>query len=392
VLESLTHAETWVALFQISVINILLSGDNAVVIALACKDLPAKQQKQAFAIGAGGVVILMTALTGAAAYLLTLPYLEVVGSALLLWIGIKLLSEDSDEGEVRQSKSFWGAVRTIIIADIVMSLDNVLGMAGAAKGHLGMLFVGMVITIPLILFGSALIMKLMNRFPVFITFGAGLLGWVAGEMAIADPLVEHTITTRAHYLEFVAPLIGAFLVVVTGHMLARRRRAEQRDAPEAGTGVEGDGEKAPEALVRRVVFVIQEGSDIASAAEHVIDLCSRQPAVDVHLLCVRHPFPQYVSRFIAGRELAAFHHERGMAVLKAAAERLDARGIRHADHVLVGDKAQTIVQFARDRHCDQIILAKQARGPIAGLVLGSLDGQIRHLIGAAGTSAICEVY
>jgi YjbE family integral membrane protein len=392
VLESLTHAETWVALFQISVINILLSGDNAVVIALACKDLPVKQQKQAFAIGAGGVVILMTALTGAAAYLLTLPYLEVIGSALLLWIGIKLLSEDSDEGGVKQSESFWGAVRTIIIADIVMSLDNVLGMAGAAKGHLGMLFVGMVITIPLILFGSALIMKLMNRFPIFITFGAGLLGWVAGEMAIADPLIEHTVTTRAHYMEFVAPLVGAFLVVVTGHMMARRRRAEQPGSPEVEVVAEDGGEKTAKAAVRSVVFAIQEGSDIASAADRVIELCSRQPAPAVHLLCVRHPFPQYVSRFIAGRDLAAYHHERGMAVLKAAAERLDARGIRHADHVLVGDKAETIVQFARDQHCDQIVLAKPVRGPIAGLVLGSLDGQIRHLIGAGESSAICEVY
>ena len=391
-LESLTHAETWVALFQISVINILLSGDNAVVIALACKDLPAKQQKQAFAIGAGGVVILMTALTGAAAYLLTLPYLEVIGSALLLWIGIKLLSEDAEEGEVKRSASFWGAVRTIIIADIVMSLDNVLGMAGAAKGHLGMLFVGMVITIPLILFGSALIMKLMNRFPVFITFGAGLLGWVAGEMAIADPLIEHTVATRAHYIEFVAPLVGAFLVVVTGHMLARRRRAEQPGAPEAEV-VSGDGAEEPAGpAVRSVVFAIQEGSDIASAADHVVALCRRQPAVAVHLLCVRHPLPQYVSRFIAGRELAAHHRERGMAVLKAAAERLDARGLRHADHVLVGDRAETIVQFARDKRCDRIVLAKPARGPIAGLVLGTLDQQVRHLIEAGGESgAVCDV-
>ena len=391
-LESRTHAETWVALFQISVINILLSGDNAVVIALACKDLPAKQQKQAFAIGAGGVVILMTALTAGAAYLLTLPYLEVIGSVLLLWIGLKLLSEDSEEGEVRQSRSFWDAVRTIIIADIVMSLHNVLGMAGAAKGHLGMLVVGMVITIPLILFGSALIMKLMNRFPVFITFGAGLLGWVAGEMAIADPLVEHTVTTRAHYMEFVAPLVGAFLVVVTGHMLARRRRAEQPGAPEVEVVAEEGEETEVRPAVRSVVFAIQEGSDISSAVDHIVDLCGRRPAVAVHLLCVRHPFPQYVARFIAGSDLAAYHRERGMAVLKAAAERLEARGIQHADHVLVGDKAATIVQFARDRRCDRIVLSKQARGPIAGLVLGTLDAQVRHLIEAGGgTGAVCEV-
>ena len=224
-IEALTRPETWIALFQISIINILLSGDNAVVIALACRGLPVRQQKQAFAIGAAGIVILMTALTAFAAYLLTLPYIEVVGSVLLLWIGIKLLASDDDEGDVKQSGTFWGAVQTIIIADIVMSLDNVLGMAGAARGHLGLLFVGMVITIPLILFGSALIMKLMERFPVFMTFGAGLLGYVAGEMAVADPAIKHAIETRAQYMEYLAPIVGAVSVVLVGMLLAKRRAA-----------------------------------------------------------------------------------------------------------------------------------------------------------------------
>jgi YjbE family integral membrane protein len=222
----LTSPEVWVALFQICVINILLSGDNAVVIALACRNLPRKQQKQAFAIGAIGVIVLMTALTAFAAYLMSLPYLELIGSALLLWIGIKLLAPgDEEDGEGKVSSGFWDAVKTIIIADIVMSLDNVLGMAGAAKGHLAMLFIGMVITIPLILFGSALIMKLMERFPVFITFGAGLLGWVAGEMAIADPAIKVAVESRAQYLDFVAPVLGAAAVIIAGRMLAHRRPA-----------------------------------------------------------------------------------------------------------------------------------------------------------------------
>ncbi|HYL89298.1 MAG TPA: TerC family protein [Burkholderiales bacterium] len=224
----LTSPEIWVALFQICVINILLSGDNAVVIALACRNLPAKQQKQAFAIGAIGVIVLMTALTAFAAYLMSLPYLEVIGAALLIWIGIKLLAPgDEEEGESKVSASFWDAVKTIIIADIVMSLDNVLGMAGAAKGHLGMLFLGMVITIPLILFGSALIMKLMERFPIFITFGAGLLGWVAGEMAIADPAFKDAIASNAHVLDFVAPVLGAAAVIIAGRMLAHRQAADE---------------------------------------------------------------------------------------------------------------------------------------------------------------------
>ena len=232
-IETLSNSQTWVALFQICVINILLSGDNAVVIALACRDLPMKQAKQAFAIGAVGVIILMTGLTAFAAYLMSLPYLEIIGSVLLLWIGIKLLAPGEEEkGEGKVATHFWHAVKIIIIADIVMSLDNVLAMAGVAKGHLGMLFVGMVITIPLVLFGSALIMKLMERFPVFITFGAGLLGWVAGEMAIADPSIKDAIDARFHYMEWVAPIVGAIAVVLAGRMLAQRK-AKHAQAPAA---------------------------------------------------------------------------------------------------------------------------------------------------------------
>ena len=244
-IASLTNPEIWVALFQICVINVLLSGDNAVVIALACRNLPRKQQKQAFAIGAIGVIVLMTGLTAFAAYLMSLPYLEIIGSVLLLWIGIKLLAPgDEEQGDGKESAGFWDAVKTIIIADIVMSIDNVLGMAGAAKGHLGMLFIGMVITIPLILFGSALIMKLMERFPIFITFGAGLLGWVAGEMAIADPAFKDAIESHAHYMEFVAPVVGAAAVVIVGRALARRQAAA---AAEKETAIELSRESAARA-------------------------------------------------------------------------------------------------------------------------------------------------
>jgi len=232
-IEALTNPETWWALFQISVINILLSGDNAVVIALACRALPPKQAKLAFGVGAVGVIVLMTGLTAAAAYLLTLPYLEVIGSVLLLWIGVKLLIAEDEADEVEGSSNFWEAVKIIIIADMVMSLDNVLGMAGAAKGHLWMLFVGLVITIPLILFCSAMIMKVMDRFPIFITLGAGLLGYVAGEMAVADPSIKGYIETNAHYLDIFVPVAGAFFVVIAGKLIEKRRARAGSTASES---------------------------------------------------------------------------------------------------------------------------------------------------------------
>ena len=222
-LAALTDPETWSALVKIAVINVVLSGDNALVIALACRSLPPRDQKRAFIVGTAGIVVLMTALTSFAALLMTLPYIQIIGSLLLLWIGVKLLLPENDDGNVKESSNFIEAVKTIIIADIVMSLDNVLGMAGAAKGHLGMLFLGLLITMPLILFGSALLVKLMERFPSFVVIGAGLLGYVAGDMAVGDPAVKTYVDTHVHVLEQLAPIVGALFVVIAGKLLARRK-------------------------------------------------------------------------------------------------------------------------------------------------------------------------
>jgi YjbE family integral membrane protein len=231
----------WTALVKIAIINVVLSGDNAVVIALACRSLNPKDQRRAFIIGTGGIVVLMTLLTAFAAALMTVPYIQLVGSVLLIWIGIKLLLPEDGDGDLKSSSNFWEAVRTIIIADIVMSLDNVLGMAGAAKGHYGMLFLGLLITMPLILFGSALLMKLMDRFPVFITIGAALIGYVAGEMVIGDLATHEYVEAHLAFLDkyFVAALGGALLVVVVGKVLGKRRLlamasgSREQQAPQA---------------------------------------------------------------------------------------------------------------------------------------------------------------
>jgi YjbE family integral membrane protein len=226
-LAYLTNPEMWTALVKIAIINVVLSGDNAVVIALACRSLNPKDQRKAFIIGTAGIVVLMTILTIFAAALMTVPYLQLIGSVLLLWIGIKLLLPEDGDGDLKSSSNFWVAVRTIIIADIVMSLDNVLGMAGAAKGHYGMLFLGLLITMPLILFGSAMLMKLMDRFPVFITIGAALIGYVAGEMVIGDLATHEYVESHLAFLDkyFVAAIAGALIVVIVGKMLGKRKLA-----------------------------------------------------------------------------------------------------------------------------------------------------------------------
>jgi YjbE family integral membrane protein len=189
------------ALLQIIGVNVVLSGDNAVVIALAARSLPQQQQKAAIVWGSGAAVVMRILLTILAVELLRLPYLKLVGSGLLLWIAVKLLvPEHEEEGGGPASTTLASAIKTILIADLVMSLDNVIAVAAAAKGSLILLILGLGISIPLVIFGSALLLKLMERWPVIITIGAALLGWVAGEMAVTDPSIAESVEATAHYL------------------------------------------------------------------------------------------------------------------------------------------------------------------------------------------------
>lgn len=215
----------WVAGLQIIIINILLSGDNAVVIALACRNLPPKQRKMGIFWGVVGAVVLRVILTFFAVTLLTLPYLQLIGAALLLWIGIKLVAEDEGEShEIEASDRLFAAVKTVIIADLVMSIDNVIGVAGAAKGSLVLLIFGLVISIPLVVLGSQLIMKLIERFSWLVIAGGGLLGYIAGEIAVADTAVKPWIDANAPILHYVSPAVGTVIVVAVGLWLMRKSR------------------------------------------------------------------------------------------------------------------------------------------------------------------------
>ncbi|MGH8648359.1 MAG: TerC family protein [Burkholderiales bacterium] len=220
-------------------INIVLSGDNAVVIALAARSLPPRQQKAAIFWGAGAAVVMRIVLTIFAVALLKYPYLKLVGAALLLWIAVKLLlPEDGDEGDVESSDNLWAAIKTILIADLVMSLDNVIAVAAAARGSLTLLILGLAISIPIVIVGATLLMKIMERFPVIITLGAALLGWVAGDMAATDPVLKEWVDANAAWLHWGAPVAGAIFVVAAGKWLAARAEAARKEVVDLGEGSE----------------------------------------------------------------------------------------------------------------------------------------------------------
>ena len=224
-MELLHSADFWIGLIKIVWINIILSGDNAVVIALAARSLPPHQQRKAVFWGSGAAVVLRIALTVVAAKLLELSFLQIIGGCLLLWIGLQLLSDDGDdEGESKSYGNLMAAVRTILIADLVMSLDNVIAVAAAAHGNIVLLVLGLAISIPLVIFGSTLMIKLMDRFPVIVVLGAALIGWVGGETIVSDTAL-HDYALAHPALHYEAAALGATFVVGIGKFWPRVRRA-----------------------------------------------------------------------------------------------------------------------------------------------------------------------
>ncbi|AMM24854.1 TerC family protein [Variovorax sp. PAMC 28711] len=240
-MEAFLTPEFWVAVGQIIMIDILLGGDNAVVIALACRKLPPAQRTKGILWGTAGAIILRVILIFFALTLLAIPFLKLVGAALLIWIGVKLLAPDQDDphGSIQGSDKLWAAVKTVIIADLVMSVDNVIAIAGAAQGagqahQMPLVIFGLLVSIPIIVWGSQLVIKLMDRYPMIITAGGMLLGWIAGTMAVSDPAVANMTAwtwvpkvPQTDTVKYAAGIAGALLVLALGKWVASRRPKPQ---------------------------------------------------------------------------------------------------------------------------------------------------------------------
>jgi YjbE family integral membrane protein len=234
-------ADLVVTVLRIIGINIILSGDNAVVIALACRALPSRQRVLGIILGAGAAVLLRIIFTVIVQWLLDVPFLKLVGGLILLWIAVKLLlGEEASEDSVRSGASIWEAVKIVAVADVVMSLDNVLAIAAAAGGHTGLIILGLAISIPLVVFGATLLTWLLDRVPILVWAGSALLGWVAGELIATEPVLQPYVLAAADYLGVTAKVVsrgleafGALLVVAVGWLIQRasaRRHARQQAA------------------------------------------------------------------------------------------------------------------------------------------------------------------
>lgn len=228
--QSFENPEFWVGLLKIIWINILLSGDNAVVIALAARGLPPEQQRKAILFGSGAAVVLRIGLTIVAAWLMALQGLQVIGGLLLLWIGAQLLAnEEESDSDGKEHANLMSAVRTILIADVVMSLDNVIGVAAAAKGDQALLIIGLAISIPLVVFGSSMMIKLMERYPSIITLGAALIGWVGGETIASDVLLKEFVADNI-WFHYACSAAGTAIVILWGRKMNSKSQTQEDPA------------------------------------------------------------------------------------------------------------------------------------------------------------------
>jgi YjbE family integral membrane protein len=374
-MEQFMTTEFWLAVGQIIMIDIVLGGDNAVVIALACRKLPPKQRTLGILWGTAGAIVLRVILIFFALTLLQVPYLKIVGALLLFWIGIKLLLPEHEEAHanIQASDKLWAAVKTVIVADFVMSLDNVIAIAGAAEGAGGdhkmpLVIFGLLVSIPIIIWGSQLVIKLMDRFPIIITLGGMLLGWIAGQMIITDPALKGWAEAQGDWLQYAAPAAGALFVLVVGKWLAARAQAA-RPAPAAASV------PAQSNRLQRVLLAVDGSENSAQAVRYVIGMRQdlRNPdALDVHVLNVQRPVSGDVSRFVAGETLKEYHQEGSEQALAPVRKLLGEAGVKYQEHQRVGDAAQTISDVAKETASDLVVMGTRGLGGVAAGLIGSV--------------------
>jgi YjbE family integral membrane protein len=371
------------ALLAIVVIDLVLAGDNAIVIALAARNVPKHLQKRAIIWGTVGAIAVRSSLTMVVVWLLKVPGLMLAGGAMLIWIAYRLLVPANEGGEhnVAPASTFWGAMKTIIVADALMGLDNVLAVAGAAHGSFLLVVLGLLISIPIVIWGSQLILKYVERFPAIIYFGAGVLAWTAAKMMLGEPLLKETLQSNA----LIAPLT---YVAVIGAVLwygfrGNHRRLENSIAEklaalpavqkaDSSTAVAETGGKT----MKRILLPIDASSNSLKAVQHVMGRFVTDPDMELHLLHVCTPFSRHIARFVSRRNLAGYHRDEAAKAMAAARLMLDARGIPYASHVEIGDRAEIITATARRIRASQIVIGTARKNSLTRMIEDSVTNQV----------------
>lgn len=348
----LLSTEFFAALAAIILIDLVLAGDNAIVIALAARNLPPHLQRRAILWGTAGAIVVRAAMTAIVVALLKIPGLLLAGGVLLLWIAYRLLAPEEKEGDAHgaPASGFWGAMRTIVIADAVMGLDNVLAVAGAAHGSYLLVVLGLLISIPIVVWGSTLILRWVERFPAIVYIGAGVLAATAAKMVSGEPLIRDVLAAHAA----VPALLNILLVggVLAAGLVSSHRRRETRVlarvAPAFGSA-------------QRVLIPVDGTRNALHAVRLVAQRLAAAPGTEVHLLNVQPPLSRHVAQFVAPEARDDWHREQAYKALAGARTVLERHGVRFTEHFAVGGKAASIAAEAERLGCDRIVMATARR-------------------------------
>lgn len=380
----LFSAEFLSALAAIVVIDLVLAGDNAIVIALAARNLPPSLRGRAIVWGTFGAIVVRTAMTLVVVWLLKIPGLLFVGGLLLVWIAFKLIVDNGENGgqDLDPAASFWGAMKTIMVADALMGLDNVLAVAGAAQGSFLLVVLGLLISIPIVIWGSQLVLRLVQRYPVIVYIGAGVLAWTAVRMMMSEPLLgaafaPHAAATWTTYVAVIGGVLSSGLLVNYGKV--RARVAERLAGPAippvaaaAGTGATRGGSK-----MMRVLIPVDDSPNSLTAVRHAVNRFMNGRPMEIHLLHVRKRLPQHVARFFGWRSRAAWHREQAEKALATARRMLEQSGVPYAAHVeLAEDRARAIHNAARRFGVDQILIGTARANTITRMVRDSAANRL----------------
>jgi YjbE family integral membrane protein len=380
---NLTDPAFWISVGQIILIDILLGGDNAVVIALACRRLPQELRSKGILWGVVGAVAARIVLIFFVLQLLELPFVKAVGAVLLLWIGVKLMLPDEEDshGKIDGGTTLWSAVRTVVVADVVMSLDNVIAVSAAANGHLGLVVFGILVSVPIIVWGSSLVLRLIDRFPLVITLGAALLGWIAGGMLVSDIAWKGWAEAQPVWLPRAASAAGALLVVAIGTLLARRARARRVGAEGSVTAPVGAAAEAAAGRTgsARVLVPVDLGSPVESIARHLQHERADHPRLEVELLNVQTPVDSGHARmFVSADDRANYCADESRRALEPVQAALDAAGVPYRTRQEVGHVVPTILRRAREFGADRILMGRHGRSDLADRVLGSIASAVSN--------------
>lgn len=375
------------ALAAIVVIDLVLAGDNAIVIALAARNVPPHLQRRAIIAGAAGALVVRASMTLIVVWLLKIPGLLLVGGTLLVYIAYRLLRPEAGkdgDGTSAGADSFWGAMRTIVVADAIMGLDNVLGVAGAAQGSFILVIAGLVISVPIVIWGSTIVLRVVERHPSVVYLGAGVLAWTAVKMVTSEPLLADAFAARGPTI----PLLYAVTIfgvlwsgfVSNHHRLESRISARvtsfarRREALAAAADVPTGGQ-----VMMKILVPVDGSSSSLHAARHVATEYLQNPELEIHLLSVQARFSRHITQFLNRKDTAAFYREEAEKKSRTVREFLERRNVPYVAHVEVGRRAEIIAATAKRLGCHHIVMGTARKNSLTRMFEASVTNQVLEL-------------